>query len=1054
MTGTMARPGGARRRGGSSRGARRTWQRWCAAAVAAVVAVTTYPAPARAMAPVPYDEQTVHGAVFGAVVQLHDNADAGLTDALLTAELLDWRRVNAPADTQQITAHLAATRAVAAQAVPASRSDSRSRFAVAMAVLARLGQAGSSGAVLNGPVVRTILTSTVGAEGANVVPNALNLVRGGYQDAEWNATSRDVTRAIWSELHHRASTDASLAEAWDAAFAARAGTSVSATLPTLLATRIHEPRGNNAGTVGHYVPLAAIGAETGNPAVYQNVVWNQALQALSVLEQEANARIAEVIAYSNTYVVNQAPKPDAATRQAQQGATENAKKIFEGLGAIVSVLSTLVGFSDKKAAKQLETVGKAAITAATAINTYMTTVLNSGLTNAAFAMGTAVLTGNLLGAAMSLIGLFTGGDNPDAGVQAEIAKLRDQINRLAQGMTERFNRIEQALNEMYANLVAQLDALTKAVDEVRVNLGHIATVLQEIERKVDSMALATHVALENIARRDLNQVISTYVHHKENTGGQPIPDFVNTYYPLAESPTFRFATIDALQEGTFTVPSGTSLADPVSTLDLYLPEGSVNYLSQWARQRVGGSWTTGPVANAAAWNTAARVYNILQLENPQYASQVNSARATAIADAGANINTRVGEFSRPAASGATNALFVALMDDYRQAVAAWNAQVENVRRAVISNGGVVPQYEIWGSPDQTTAARIAESPSMRACSGANPTVTVPSTLRRSNLPNAFHLLDHGMAQGQRPEFSTCYDAQFVNIKTQVKAKLILTVADLKITVQSKVKWAGGAWQTVQSSAKVFPVGTICTSNNWDREPTEDCVTEESYVNSRWNTVYQPAFESAAITAHCRRRWRRPGPRLPRCSPVGRSTSTRSCSTAPGPPTRPAVLGLCRVLWQKGKAGHEAVRMLQAYTELGWATALESDDAFNALLFGTQCPARRLDAAPSDADQSASQHFRSAMIQAVQNFAAARRSRGEPVRRGPVGFTRWRASGSTASAAHRRTCRANRRTRSVPACSARRTSALINLQPGMATGRLGCHPLGTPRACQRLLRRLI
>lgn len=57
---------------------------------------------------------------------------------------------------------------------------------------------------MDGPAVRAFLTSTVGTEGANVVQNALDLIRGGYQDAAWNTQVRDVAGATWRTLHQRA----------------------------------------------------------------------------------------------------------------------------------------------------------------------------------------------------------------------------------------------------------------------------------------------------------------------------------------------------------------------------------------------------------------------------------------------------------------------------------------------------------------------------------------------------------------------------------------------------------------------------------------------------------------------------------------------------------------------------------------------------------------------------------------------------------------------------------------------------------------------------------
>ncbi|MFC8845270.1 MULTISPECIES: hypothetical protein [unclassified Micromonospora] len=947
--------------------------RWSAAALSAVLVVTMHQTPARAADPVPFDEQTVHGALFGAVVQLRDPGPTGLKDALLTAELLDWRTTHQAADAGQVAGHVAATRAAADVTVPDGGGDERSRFAVAMAVLARLALTSGTGAVTNGPALRGFLTSTVGAEGANVVPETLDLVRGGYQDAAWNARSRDLVRATWSELHRRAATDDALAAGWDTAFAGRTGTGVRTSVDTLLATKIHEPRaGGNTGTLGYYVPLAAIRDERDDATAYRALTQDRAYAALAVLDEGGRTRVEEVIARSTTYPVNENPKPDQAVIDAEKRKTAENKLIFEGLGSTVSVLSTLVGFVDPEFGKQLATIGKAVVTSVTAINTYMMTVLGQGLSAAATAMGTAVLTGNLLGAAVSLIGLFTGGGDPNAAIRAEIGKLRDQINRLAQGMNRRFDRIESALKEMYANLITQLNELLKAIDEVRANLGRIATQLQSIERKIDSMALATHVSLENIARSGLNSVITTYVHHREITG-QPIPDYVNTYYPKAESPTFKFATVDAAQEGTFTVPAGTSLADPVGALDIYLPEGSINYLSQWASATVGGTWTTGTVANPAAWNTAARVYNILQLENPTFAAQIIPGRAAAVADAGITINERVREFSRPAGDGTTNALFTRLMADYRNAVVAWNQQVEAVRKGVIWNGDdqPAPVHDMWGSPDQELPAanRIIENESIGGCTttGNRPSRSIPATLRRATLPNPFHLTNHAMPPGHKPTFSSCYEAQFVNVEENEGPRFHTWSGDLQITVRSRVKWATGDWQQVQTATRVFPIGTYCSWSTTSPTPSGYCYDENKYLNERWGT-YRSAFESAAIPVDAAQA---ASARAKAAAMLaGRQKyfyRVMRAGTGPNPPS-PDTWAVAQTLWQRGKAVSNALRMLQAYSELGWAGALEQDDSLNALLFGANGLPADYTRPRSDADQSLNRHLYNAFTQAVVNYA--------------------------------------------------------------------------------------
>ncbi|TWJ21272.1 hypothetical protein [Micromonospora endolithica] len=962
MVRTRGRPRGRRRPGPGP------WWRGCAAVLAGLMVVTAHQTPVRASDPVAFHEGQAQAALFAAAVQLTGPDTVGLKNALLTAELLDWRSANPAASSGDLAAHAAAVRALADQAVPDSRGDQMSRFALASAVLAKLAGPGSP-ARANGPAVRAFLTSTVGAEGANVVQEALDLVRGGYQDAAWNARVRDVAAATWRTLHERATTDEALATGWDTAFAARAGASVRAGEATLLAVQIHPPRSGNPGTLGHYVPLAVLRAGSGDRAGYQALLEQQATRVLTVLRSDADTRITEVINYSNTYVLNQAPSPDAATREAERVKTESNKKIFEGLGATVDVLSTLMGFADPRFGKQLQTVGKAIVTSVTAINTYMTTVLGQGLTAAATAMGTAVLTGNLLGAAMSLVTLFAGsGPDPNALILGEIAKLREQIDRLAKDMKARFDRIETALNTMYADLVGLLTDLTRSVAEIRARLGQITTQLQTIESKIDSMALAIHVALQSIDKGDLDTVITTYVHHRE-IAGVPIPDYATVYYPLAESPTFRFATVTAANQVTFTAPEGADQADPVSVLNTYLPEGSINYLTSWAAGKVGGEWPNERVANPAAWSTAARTYNILQLENPAYAAQVTGARAEAIADAGDQINQRVRRFSEPAAGGATNALFTRLVQDYRSAMSGWAGQVEEIRRAVMWNGHDVPvQYDLWGNADQAVTARIPEATGMSSCSGTQGSRAVPSTLLRATLPNAYHLADHGLPLAKRPQFHTCYEARFVNVEENEGPRFHTTSGDLEITVRSRVKWHGGDWQVAQTATRVFPIGVFCSWDVRSHEPSGYCYDEVRYLNQRWSTNYRPAFESAPVP------------------PVAAATETARAKAAAmlagrqryfyrvvldgsgvNPPAGGHDWENSRILWQRGKAVSDAVRMLQAYSELGWATALESDDAMSGMLFGTRALPSDWSRPRTDVDQTANQHFRNTFQKALNNY---------------------------------------------------------------------------------------
>ncbi|MEU5553869.1 hypothetical protein ABZ738_29255 [Micromonospora sp. NPDC047793] len=953
-------------------GVGRWWRGW-AAVLAGVMVATGAQVPAQADDSVEFDDAAAHAALFSAAVQLTGPDTAGVKNAVLTAELLDWRRVNPSASSEQIAAHVALTRNRADKAVPDGDGDSKSRFALMSAVAAGIGvkdkdEQGGDAPVLNGPHLREILTSTVGVQGANVVKDALNLVRGGFQDAAWNAHIRGATDATFAALRRTATTDAALATGWDAAFAARTGTSVRASEAALLAIQIHPPQPSNPGTIGHYVPLAQIKAARGDKDNYRSFVQQQATRVLQVLDQNANTRTTEVIHYSTTYLIH-GNSPDEATRNAEKQKTDSNKILFEGLGKSVSILSTLMGFTDEKFGGQLKIVGDAMVTSVSAINTYMTTVLNAGLGTAASVMGTAVMTGNLLGAGMSLVKLFTGvDDDPHAMILAEIQKLHLRIDQLAKGMDQRFDRIETALNVMYGDLVGLLGDLSKSVAEVRAKIGEIATQLQTIERKMDSMALAIHVALEGIAKSDLNKVINTYVHYEAITG-RPMASY-SDYHEKAEAPTFDFATSTAMSPGTFTVPEGTSLDDPVTVLNTNLPEASINYLTTWAAKEFHLPYSNPRVANPAAWGTAARTYNILQLQNPEFAGQILAYRAAEIATTGDEINKQVRQFSAPGEGGGTNKLFTELVGNYRTAMEGWAKQADGIRGAVMWNGvGVpMPEYDLWGKPDQAIEAKIPEASTMPACSGYLGNRAIPATLRRSTLPNPFHLADHGLPTDKRPQFATCFEAQFVNVVENQTPRLQTSSGDLQITVRSRVRWHGGEWQDAQTATQVFPVGVFCSMRVVNNEPSGYCHDEKYFLDERWNASYRTAFESAPVPpigAVAQTAYNKAAAML-----AGRQKYFYTVMVNGSGVNRPVEFKWdnARLLWERGQEVTTAIRLLQAYSELGWASALERDDALNALLFGEHGLPGDWAAPRTDVDQSHNLHFGKTFQLALANYA--------------------------------------------------------------------------------------
>lgn len=128
--------------------------------------------------------------------------------------------------------------------------------------------------------------------------------------------------------------------------------------------------------------------------------------------------------------------------------------------------STLAELFDEKTGRDIQRFGGAALQIAQAFNAYGG---SAGMENAAFGIGAAALTGNLLGAGLALAGAFGGGGDGGAeAMAAQIAALSTQIEALGQRMDKRFDRVDAQLGTIYTTMsqnFAQLDAKIVGVQD-------------------------------------------------------------------------------------------------------------------------------------------------------------------------------------------------------------------------------------------------------------------------------------------------------------------------------------------------------------------------------------------------------------------------------------------------------------------------------------------------------------------------------------------------------------------------------------------------------------
>lgn len=136
--------------------------------------------------------------------------------------------------------------------------------------------------------------------------------------------------------------------------------------------------------------------------------------------------------------------------------------------ASVYILSTLVGFNNPELGHQMQVVGDSTVQIADALHNFAK----------ADALGSVILTGNMLGAVMNVVSLFSdSGPRPDQQILEGIRQLQQMVHQLRIEMHERFDRVDAALNQIYTTM-------NDRFDRIDISLGILRGDVQEIQESL------------------------------------------------------------------------------------------------------------------------------------------------------------------------------------------------------------------------------------------------------------------------------------------------------------------------------------------------------------------------------------------------------------------------------------------------------------------------------------------------------------------------------------------------------------------------------------------
>lgn len=336
---------------------------------------------------------------------------------------------------------------------------------------------------------------------------------------------------------------------------------------------------------------------------------------------------------------------DDQAKQAQaQALTETRTRLrTEGLQASVYILSTLANLAgNPRLGAQISGVGNTAIKVYDAISKFTDTAATLGKAATKFdkIMDGAVLSGNLIGAALGLISLFgDSGPSPDQMILDEISKVQSQIRDLSVQMHDRFDRVDKSLNQIYVDMNQRFDRLTEILvtgigdlrqlaEESRVNLYGLQAALNRLDRNL-------YQYLSDVSRQRLNQAIDA-VFNAPTSFNNSLPPYEAYFLPEMYDPLYTWAVTESVNNSTQSRPQTGLSYDDLSVfreLNTFPLESNLNYLTEFVRQRFNGTapYTATPplsstrLANPRTWEVASYAMVKLMTDWPDHYARISAA---------------------------------------------------------------------------------------------------------------------------------------------------------------------------------------------------------------------------------------------------------------------------------------------------------------------------------------------------------------------------------------------------------------------------------------------
>ena len=386
-----------------------------------------------------------------------------------------------------------------------------------------------------------------------------------------------------------------------------------------------------------------------------------------------------------------------ADQEQKEREQQEARLLVEGISGGISIVSTLVGLTDKKLGREIAVVGEAAVQIGQGL---VSLALSGGNPLAMLSAGSQIL-----GAVMNIAGLSEEGPaTPDQMILEELGVLQQHVSQLRDEIHERFDSIDRKLDKLF-DLIAE---------GFSIIIGKVDGVLTDIEAQVgDTLAAMRRLDMnlgsffQELAGMELRDAIEDALTWREvSHDPMPLDNFRE-----AEMVLHRWATRECLN----TIETGgTSRSYKPHEIEGELAkplEANLRYLNGWLAQQKLPVMSSAPLPNLNTWAISAGAAANLRSDWIVHAASM-PATAQRSADEramGEQLRSAFASLTRgPRAGGVNRALWERLIKGYKDEVASLDTATLDEERAFLRDLNEEsgydrdrPQIDIFGSPSQT-----------------------------------------------------------------------------------------------------------------------------------------------------------------------------------------------------------------------------------------------------------------------------------------------------------------------------------------------------------------